>query len=428
MANVSGIQQFNGGAQCALQAIEFMVNFRRSLSAIQLEDFDDVQGLGVPPKPETLQAEVDALRLIVTNLSAIFITNGTLSRAENKSFQTAKSMLEMLVVRQVQMKKRMEEYTAAGDAGIAYFERNGGDVVKTILTTAANNNTDRMLQAREVAGVIQTTYYGVPSTVRKQLERQMDELPAAHTTAEAVALLNNMEVILARMHVHVMACPAAVASGELLPVQTEMRTVSIFKDKVQLVRNESATNTRLLGNLLTWIENKPVAQHTIALLKTQVISTGLLGDSAEGGQANSGKRDNGGQGAYHLSASAKEGNGSDATLQTAMAAIEAAGGSVSYPAYAAAAFESGQGPHAWGTGRGGGNGGGGRGGGYSGSYGGRGRGGPSFDPNMPRGECGNWWNHGRCDFGRSCRYRHSGEDGEEMPVAKKPRADGAEAK
>jgi hypothetical protein len=415
---------FTGGKNCSLAAIQFVVAFGHSLSQKNKELFDDVEA-GIPTNPNTLDEEITGIRASIAALRTLFIANNSLTPAQDKNFTQAKSFLEISLATQVTLAAKAKEYTEAGDAALVFLRAQGGETIHTALAAAATESPDRMLQARQVVTFIKTTYFGVPADVRLQLDAQMGAIPEADNTAEAVEVFTSMEAVLCRMQIHVDACPEAVANGELRPVPTPLEIITMYTTKLRL--DITVPDYRLISNLLTWIETKPpgvgpAAQHTLATVKAKVIETGQRGDkvvsNAQGKQSAAS-----GHARDHMAASAHQHH---EHLSIAQSTVEAAGGTIYYPANVAGAAYAGapsgheyrgremsHGPYPWGGGRGA----------LPRSSNDHGK--PSINPNgglstpPPRGECRLWHTNGYCSFGQGCSYIHTGEDNEH--AAKKPR-------
>jgi hypothetical protein len=146
MVTAPKVAIFVGGEHCALPAIEFIAALESSLSQEEKDLFADVEGVGVPVHPNTMDERITGMQTIVTTLGDAFVTaNNGLTQAQNNRLAQTEIFLKNFSAERKLLAAKLTAYTAAGEAILKIFRTNGGQVVQTALVTAAADSPDRML-------------------------------------------------------------------------------------------------------------------------------------------------------------------------------------------------------------------------------------------------------------------------------------------
>lgn len=290
-----------------------------------------------------------------------------------------------------------------------------------LATTAPN----RMMLLRWLNTEIATTYGGIPSDVRKQIDRLMAAVKPVADTKGAVKNYHELDSLLNLQRKQVKINPDAVAANRLRAVCTDAEMVDMFKASITTeVSNISENEKRLLNHFLNWVENPENAERTWSEVKAEVIRIAQRGD-AKSEQARSQQQGMQGQqqqGAHSVAAARMQNNTDagqqgDDRLQLAMTAVEDAGGEIAFK-HSAGSFKAPTGgiQHPWSRGHGAGEGSGGQ---------------RSAEGRPPPSVCWYWKKAGKCQRGDGCLWAHTHtasnyQPKEAGPAAKKLRGDDGE--
>lgn len=276
-----GRKKFNPAKNTGLDALKYLAALKNGVTTAQ---WLKISGDEDVPDPAGEEWRIDSYRDNIKELGEKFITTKTLTKEEKSNLSIYERLLAGELAEQKQAKEDLLEYNAAAEAGLQWHQDNGGDVIQTARNRFADSAT-RMIQLRKLNAEITSTYLGIPRDVREILDNQMLAREEENSTSGALALFQHLDDDHTLMKMHYKANAAAAVAEELAPVMTVPVLINLFKSKLKIGHLTSATDARLINNLLNYIDDGPA--NTWEGLKAKVIRAAQQGDATpqESGQA-----------------------------------------------------------------------------------------------------------------------------------------------